>query len=1358
ASEGVVIATTNAEDPKTNTHDLTFGAKTDTTTPAGTYEQTFTISAVANAAAYQINYNKNTEETVNNFPSNTETTLSGLDVILSNKIPTRTNFNFYGWNTEADGSGDSYAAGESISIDPEVDNNIILYAQWKTSKLTIVYDANNIDPDNTPTEGSMESVRHTGVKEGSTINLIASNYSRPGFGFVGWSPVASTNPNEEGAVVYGPNATITLPAGFSEYDTDNDGIIKLYAIWLEAEKDTNNKPIYFQGWISCSNLSVGDVTALTDSRDGSVYAIAKLADGNCWMIENLKLDPAGRTLDSINTNHPTADFLSNIPTTAAGGSTFATCLVNSKDCYDQFSLGLGNLDRSNTASAYANNQTSQWYSYGGMYNWYTATAGHGTYNVKSSSAVLDGDICPSGWHLPSGYNASGDFGMLDVNMGGTGSYQSTTAASGRWRAYPNNFLYSGYYTGSSTDARGISGSYWSSTSYSSNSSAYHLYFSNSSVYPGTYYYNRLAGYAIRCLAKDPETFTLAYDANGGNTTSVPQAQNVDANGVYTFTLSSTVPTRSGYTFSGWIDESGVEISASAIVSGTASYIATSTNTTLYAMWTNDSCHPSATTITTGTPGDTDAVCLQDMNSTVKSAMTAKDTYNLIDARDNKSYTVSLLDDGEVWMTQNLNFGGDSSTLISSHDSDLLSGYTAVIPASTSSFETTNNVAAYTSKKLYTDAAYGTYYSYATAIADARDHSTSAENITTSICPSGWDLPTRTQFNNLRTTAAYDTTTAFAVPYSFYKAGYKNGTNSPTNTTSVYLWTSTNSSQGVAYYSLATANATTMSYNKRFGMPIRCIAGNGVTTIHYDANGGSGSMNDQANVEINAATANYNTFIAPDDHKKFRNWNTKADGTGATVTAGGSITAAARAEGVASGGTLTLYAQWDDIHIMTFVNTNGNAERTKTVVQGSATTVAPTSSFSRTGYKLIGWDTVTNNADGSTGTVVYTNGQNVTPTEDMTFYTVWRPVYTVVYNANGGRCELSGDTITTTCMANVKHTNVAEGDTFDLFASNYSRENYGFAGWSINPEAVVNGTDIIYGPNETIGATNTFIASHDANNIITLYAVWVSAETITINGVTSPLYLQDFDSTVAPYSAYANDTVIALTDKRDNDVYAVAKLADNNWWMIENLRLGSTAITPLTAVDTDILSDYSLPASTSSFSTSPVAYQINTLNKTSRGTNPTITNNVSSANSHANLDARIYSYGNYYSWSAVTSVSSSSGQDVYDPTSICPRGWRLPTGAGNGDFANLDRAMGGLGRTQTSNYEAAQRWRAFPVNYVYSGTFGNQSDVKGSAGYYWSVTIDTGSLSYDTGVTPKGIYPGSGTNYKYIGLSARCVAN
>ena len=76
----------------------------------------------------------------------------------------------------------------------------------------------------------------------------------------------------------------------------------LYAHWVES---TGN----LQGWNDCSALNLNQVIGLTDTRDNNVYAVSKLADGNCWMIENLRLadtdsDHSPITLNATNANNP----------------------------------------------------------------------------------------------------------------------------------------------------------------------------------------------------------------------------------------------------------------------------------------------------------------------------------------------------------------------------------------------------------------------------------------------------------------------------------------------------------------------------------------------------------------------------------------------------------------------------------------------------------------------------------------------------------------------------------------------------------------------------------------------------------------------------------------------------------------------------------------------------------------------------------------------------------------------------------------------------------------------------------------------------------------------------------------------
>ena len=317
-----------------------------------------------------------------------------------------------------------------------------------------------------------------------------------------------------------------------------------------------------------SSMANGSIIALEDNRDNDVYMVAKLADGNWWMGENLRLDDSA-TLTISNTNNPlndngtvaltqtwfqsssiklasssTADHLSPSLTNKTTGNTYASftqwCYTTDSsiraDCYDQSMLNTWNklYIGGTTASGYSyaynsyvinnittatstqtspshTNLTAPIYSYGNYYNWYSATAGNGTYS--KSSGNVTGDLCPTGWHLPyggsgtgtGGGKTSGGFAYLDTLLTGpdgsygTGGNQSTSIASQRWRTFPNNFVYSGYTTSSTGTNRGSSGFYYSSTA-CYNAYAYYLEFYASSVKPGTTYDTKSAGYSIRCVA------------------------------------------------------------------------------------------------------------------------------------------------------------------------------------------------------------------------------------------------------------------------------------------------------------------------------------------------------------------------------------------------------------------------------------------------------------------------------------------------------------------------------------------------------------------------------------------------------------------------------------------------------------------------------------------------------------------------------------------------------------------------------------------------------------------------------------------------------------------------------------------
>ena len=129
------------------------------------------------------------------------------------------------------------------------------------------------------------------------------------------------------------------------------------------------------------------------------------------------------------------------------------------------------------------------------------------------------------------------------------------------------------------------------------------------------------------------------------------------------------------------------------------------------------------------------------------------------------------------------------------------------------------------------------------------------------------------------------------------------------------------------------------------------------------------------------------------------------------------------------------------------------------------------------------------------------------------------------------------------------------DNLNLLASNFSRNGYGFAGWSDKFDYASNPSAHFYGPQENIDITESIVATG-----LSFYAVWVPSEgNLQDLSKISELCSGGQNALVtAPTDGTANlASVSALTDQRDNQTYAIAKLADGNCWMIENLRLEST---------------------------------------------------------------------------------------------------------------------------------------------------------------------------------------------------------
>jgi len=235
------------------------------------------------------------------------------------------------------------------------------------------------------------------------------------------------------------------------------------------------------------------------------------------------------------------------------------------------------------------------------------------------------------------------------------------------------------------------------------------------------------------------------------------------------------------------------------------------------------------------------------------------------------------------------------------------------------------------------------------------------------------------------------------------------------------------------------------------------------TISFSANGGSGAAPASLTTtsDVNVTLPTQGSLLRTG--YSFGGWNTQANGSGTTYTAGSSQKFTA---------STTLYAKWSPLPTVTIVfNTNGGMG---TVPASVATTsdayvVLPTQgALSRTGYTFAGWNTQANGL----GTT-YAAGSSQKFSASTTLYAKWTAQQVIItFNANGGTGTVPAS-VTTTSDATV--TLPAQGSL--------SRTGYTFGGW--NTQASGSGS------NYPAGSSQIFTAS------TVLYAKWTPLTAVTI---------------------------------------------------------------------------------------------------------------------------------------------------------------------------------------------------------------------------------------------------------------------
>ena len=351
---------------------------------------------------------------------------------------------------------------------------------------TIVYNSNG-------GSGTMSS--STGLYNFEEQTLPTSTFTAPtGYQFAGWCTTNTAGYYACDGTSY--SAGDSLPASAATAS----GTLNLYAYWSEVP--TMQQFAAGTSSTTCSTMSTGDTLTLVDSRDGTSYTIGKLADDNCWLLDNLALDLTNSTvlsaMDSTNTNasDTTLGYLKN-----GGGTTsdkYATARVANWTSSYSYSAPLVNMGYKNTVPTDATS-TAGGYKIGGYYNYCAASAGSYCYGNGTSQGTSSGNatesICPKGWRLPTG-STSGEYSALaNAIYGSTGS-TSDAMAYANYRAALHLPL-SGYFKTGSPYDQGSYGSFWSSTRFSS----YYMEILDlytSSIHPANGY-DRYYGYSVRCV-------------------------------------------------------------------------------------------------------------------------------------------------------------------------------------------------------------------------------------------------------------------------------------------------------------------------------------------------------------------------------------------------------------------------------------------------------------------------------------------------------------------------------------------------------------------------------------------------------------------------------------------------------------------------------------------------------------------------------------------------------------------------------------------------------------------------------------------------------------------------------------------
>jgi uncharacterized repeat protein (TIGR02543 family) len=463
----------------------------------------------------------------NNSGSGTMTAqVTNMPTNLTSNSFTRSGYTFAGWNTAANGSGTAYANQASYAFLADT----TLYAQWTAlPNKTVTFDANS-------GSGTMAAqVTHI------PGNLTSNAFTRTGYTFAGWNTLA--------------NGTGTAYANNTAYAFTAD--ITLYAQWTAVNYTvTYNAPSATSGSVptDSANYIIGNSLAIL-GNSGSLVRTGYTFSG--WTVAS---DGTGTVLVSGST----------LTFSAANISLYAKWTANTYTI--SYNVNGATGAQANTSDSYTTAGSAVTLSAVGT----MAKAGH-TFNGWATSA--------NGTPIVGTYTTTSNvtlYAQWTINTI-TVTYDKGTAGGSSLSGHGFISFPGSAGTGNYGTRLSLSNSVDSTITFNSDTYTFVGWNDGSSIYSAGSSF--LLQSNVTMTAVWALTHAVRYTFNGGTaavSTSAVDAECLLAGSrcvdLQAITLNAA-PTRAGYTFAGWRDQSGTDFAAGASVSVlVSSYL-------FYAQWT-----------------------------------------------------------------------------------------------------------------------------------------------------------------------------------------------------------------------------------------------------------------------------------------------------------------------------------------------------------------------------------------------------------------------------------------------------------------------------------------------------------------------------------------------------------------------------------------------------------------------------------------------------------------------------------------------------------------------------------------------------------------------------------------------------